>query len=262
MDLSAVSKATIKAESTLALGKYTPLVVPVVSILISVAILLLIVWPKASETLQIKNSNSDLSNKANSLAQKAALLANLDQEELEKQVVAAEQLMPSDKDVFVLVSQIESAAGSSGVLLNRVESAPGSLDGAAGGSPASPPPAPDGAQADIAPKIELGVSLTSGYSSLLSFLSNVLAIPRTVSISNLSISASSSEGSVQLKTTMTIIAYYKELPKDLGSIETPIVELTQAEQERLRKIIDTGLAASLLAVPEVPVGREDIFAPF
>src|SRR3972149_8971980 len=121
MDLSAVSQATAKAENSFDIAKYSSLAVPAVSILVSLLILFLIVWPKFSESLQIKNSNSELTQKVASLKQKADVLTGLDQEELEKQVVAAEQLLPSGKNVFLLVSQIERAAASSGVLLNRVE---------------------------------------------------------------------------------------------------------------------------------------------
>lgn len=261
MDLSAVSKATTKAESSLDIAKYSSLAVPAVSILVSLLILFLIVRPKFSESLQIKNSNSELTQKVASLKQKAGVLTGLDQEELEKQVVAAEQLLPSGKNVFLLVSQIERAAASSGVLLNRVESTPGSLGAAPSAPPASVPAPAAGAAAEIAPSLKVSVSLTGGYSSLLQFLNNVLAIPRAVSISDLSVSAASSEGSAQLKASMSIVAYFKQLPTDLGSIETPVAELTQSEKDRLKKIIDTGLATTP-SVPQVPVGREDIFAPF
>src|SRR3989304_8579037 len=127
MDLSGVTKVTAKAESSLEIAKYSSLAVPVISILVSFMVLLMIVWPKFSQALQIKNSNVELAQKTDSLKQKATILASLDKTELEKQVVAAEQLLPSDKNVFLFVSQIERAAASSGVLLNRVESTPGSL---------------------------------------------------------------------------------------------------------------------------------------
>src|SRR3990167_9402666 len=158
MDLSAVSKATVKAQSSLDIVKYSSLAVSAVSILVSLLILFLVVWPKLSETLQIKNSNSELSQKADSLKQKVGILAGLDQAELEEQVVAAEQLLPSDKNVFLLISPIEKAAASSGVLLNRVESTPGSLDSASGGSPANPAAPSAGAQTKIAPSIKVSVS--------------------------------------------------------------------------------------------------------
>ena len=263
MDLSAVSKATVKAQSSLDIVKYSSLAVSAVSILVSLLILFLVVWPKLSETLQIKNSNSELTQKADSLKQKAGILSRLDQAELEEQVVASEQLLPSGKDTFLLISQIERAAASSGILLNRVESTPGLLDTASGGASGNPAAPSAGAQTEIAPSIKVSVSLTSGYSSLLSFLNNVLTIPRVVSVSDLSVSAASSEGSSQLKASMSIIAYFKELPTDLGSIETPVAELSQSEKDRLEKIINTGLSATpSVTVPQVPVGREDIFAPF
>ena len=263
MDLSAVTKATVKAENSLEIAKYSSLAVSAVSILVSVAILWMIVWPKFSQALQIKKSNAEFVQKADSLKQKAGILSRLDQAELEKQVVASEQLLPSGKNTFLLISQIERAAASSGVLLNRVESTPGLLDTASGGASANPAAPSAGAPTEIAPSIKVSVSLTSGYSSLLSFLNNVLVIPRAVSITDLSVSSATSEGSSQLKVSLSIVAYFKQLPTDLGSIEAPVAELTQSEKERLKKIIDTGLAtAPSVSVPQVPVGRADIFAPF
>jgi len=263
MDLSAVTKATIKAENSFEIAKYSSLAVPAVSILVSFAVLLMIVWPRFSLALQINKSNTELVQKADSLKQKSVILVSLDKTELEKQVVAVEQLLPSDKKVFLLISQIERAAASSGVLLNRVESAPGSLEAVSGEPPANAPVPSAGAATEIAPSVKVNVSLTSGYSSLLQFLNNVSTIPRTVSISDLSVSSAASEGSAQLKVSMSIFAYFKPRPTDLGSIETPVTELTQSEKDKLEKIIDTGLATTpSVSVPQVPIGREDIFAPF
>lgn len=263
MDLSTVTKATAKAESSFDIAKYSSLAVPAVSILLSLLVLLLIVWPKFSETLQIRNSNLELAQKVDSLNEKAAILTGLDETELGRQVVAAEQLLPSDKNIFLLISQIEKAAAASGVLLNRVETAPGLAEAVSAGQSADSAPSGAAAQSAIAPNVKVNVSFTSGYSSLLQFLDNALTIPRVISISDLSVSASSSEGSAQLKATMSIIAYFKQLPTDLGSIETPITDLTQSEKDRLEKIIDTGLATTpSVSVPQVPIGREDIFAPF
>ena len=268
MDLSAVSKATAKAESSIDIAKYSTLAVSAVSILVSLLILFLVVWPKLSETLQIKKSNSELTQKVSSLKEKAGILARLDQAKLEEQVVAAEQLLPSGKNVFLLVSQVERAAASSGVLLNRVESTPGSLDTTSEKPPANAAASATEAQTEISPSLKVSVSVTSGYRCVLQFLNKVLAIPRAVSISDLAISSATSEGSAQLKASMSVIAYYKQLPKDLGSIEAPVTELTQSEKNRLEKIISTGLAVPASStsasgsVPQVPIGRADIFAPF
>ena len=261
MDLSTVTKSTAKAESSLDIAKYTSLVVPAVSIALSFLVLFLIVWPKFSETLQIRNSNSELAQKVGSLDEKAGILSNLDETELGEQVVAAEQLLPSDKNIFLLISQIEKAAAGSGVLLNRVETAPGLAEAVSAGQSAGSTPSGAGAQPAIAPSVKVSVSFTSGYSSLLQFLNNALTLPRVISISDLSVSASSSEGSAQLKATMSIIAYFKQLPTDLGSIEAPITELSDSEKARLKQIVDTGLA-TFGQVEQVPVGRADIFAPF
>ncbi|OGD89107.1 hypothetical protein A3F45_04185 [Candidatus Curtissbacteria bacterium RIFCSPHIGHO2_12_FULL_41_17] len=254
--------AILKSENSAQLTKLTNLAAPVGALVISVLILIFVVWPKFSEVLRLRTANRDLTTRAFNLTQKADKLGSLDNLLLEGQLVAAEQLLPSDKSVFTLVSQIEKTAGASGVLLSRVELTPGNLSENA--APDKPVAAQSAAKDDtlgVASKIQLKISISSDYRSLVIFLNNILSLPRAVAVRDLTIAASSSSGSSQIKASMLVDAYWKALPKQLASIESPVEEPTPNEASRLERISSTGFS-TLPSIPSVPLGRQDIFAPF
>ncbi len=260
MELPTVS--ILKSGNSAVLTKFSNLAAPVGALVVSVLILLFVVWPKFSEALQLRSANKDLAIRASNLSQKADKLRTLDSLVLEEQLVAAEQLLPSDKSVFTLVSQIEKTAGASGVLLSRVELTPGNLSENA--IPDKPTPAQSAGKDDtlgVASKIQLKISISSDYRSLVIFLNNILVLPRAVAVRDLTIAASSSGGSSQIKASMLLDAYWKALPKQLASIETPVEEPTAEEAARLDRISSTGFS-TLPSIPSVPLGRQDIFAPF
>ena len=183
---------------------------------------------------------------------------------------SAEQLLPSEKDVFSLVGQIENIARLSGVLLSRLEVAPGSVGGTgaeANGKSAQANQATQkgDSEKDVGvPKIQLKISLTSDYMSYLQFLHRLLLIPRIVAIRDLSLSSASASGqSTQLRTILTLDAYWQSLPERLGSIESPIENLSENEKKLLAQVqqSESGGGAAPV-VPIVPTGKDDLFAPF
>lgn len=234
------------------------LIAPIGAILASLLILFLIVWPKYNQIKELKVSNDDLSARAQSLEEKAVILASLDETTLEQQLAAAEAMLPSEKEVFTFIRQIETAVGSTGVLLGRVEVVTGTIND--GGNLSVPPPAagdPGLGLVSVAPKVQARLSITSSYSSLLQFLSSMYNAARVVTIDDLTIASSSG---AQIRASVTVDAYWKPLPVDLGSIEKVVVRLNEGEIALLDSVVSEDLS-SQPSVPEVPLGRSDLFAP-
>lgn len=261
MQLPSIS--VLKLQNSAEITRLTNLAAPIGALVISFIIIIFVVWPKFSQVLRLQGANKDLTIRSSNLSQKASKLASLDSILLEQQLVAAEQLLPSDKSIFTLVSQIEKTAGASGVLLNRVELTPGNLSQGA----VSDKPVPSQSQAKdelsgVASRIQLKLSISSDYRSLVIFLNNILSLPRALAVRDLTISAASSGTlSSQIKASMLLDAYWKPLPKQLASIETPVEEPSANEAARLERIKSTGFS-TFPTVPSVPLGRQDIFAPF
>ncbi|MBI3282979.1 hypothetical protein HYZ70_02785 [Candidatus Curtissbacteria bacterium] len=241
------------------LAKFMTLGAPIGAIAVSLIILILMVWPRLSEALKLRSSNVQLASQAEALAGKAQLLASLDKVDLDSQLGLAEQVMPSDKAVFSFVREVEGAAARNGVLLDKVDAAPGTLLGDSGQiTPAA------GAVVDPAPKIQVKIAMTSDYRSLLNFLSNMYAVSRAIGIRDFTISSGAAAGDSAgaLKTSLVIDAYWKPLPPQLGSIESAVQLLTGPEEEILRRAKAAEIATPPAVVPTVPTGRADLFASF
>lgn len=263
------------------LNKYVKLAAPASAIGVCAIVLMFVVWPTVDKLIKLNISNRNLSERALKLDQKAKDLVSLDRDLLDKQLGAGEMMLPSDKGVFIMVQQLEKVASSSGVILNKVDVTPGTVgdnmtlgqSGTAQGTAGAPVVAPGQGAADLGelavstPKVQLKVSLTSDYSAFLQFLSALSALPRVVSVHDLTLASSSVGSSAALRSVLTLDAYWSPLPKELPDVETPINKLSSNEEKLLNDVSFQsasfgGSEISAPAGPQVPIGRSDIFAPF
>lgn len=266
MDVPALS--TLKVSDRGEISRFASLAPSIAAIVISLVVVVFIVWPKFSEVLRLRRANSELTSRVAQLEAKAQKLEVLDRDELTSQLAAAEQILPSDKSVFTFIAQVENFAKGTGVLLNRVEVAPGVLQGdQVANQPAiqaQPPGAVGGAQAvtAVSPKVQLKITLSSDYKSFISFLTAILNSARLVSVEDLTISSSSTSGGAgQVRTTLLVDAYWQSLPVELAAIETPVEDITETEAQILSRVASSGSVGSPV-VSQVPLGRSDLFAPF
>lgn len=273
--------STLKTGSSADLSRITVFAPSVGALLISVAVVIFIVWPKFSEVLRLKTANQELATRAELISKKAQQLEELSvkKDELQTQLAAANQLLPSDKSVFTLIAQIEGAGKASGVLLSRIDVAPGSINDTKSGSgkPGSQSsaenvqaPAPVAGQSAVpaagssgaensSAKIQVKLTLSGDYKSFLLFFRNALSMARVITIHDLSVSAGDSAGQVQ--SSFVIDAFWQPLPRELAAVETAIDELSSEELARLDQVTSTG-SITTPTVPSVPLGRSDLFAPF
>ena len=245
------------------LSRWISLGAPGGAIVVSLVILLFIIWPKFTQILQLRSDNRELAGRVQNLNLKTQKLASFDKESLDLKLGASEQLLPSDKGVFSLVTQMERTAAASGVLLNRVDIAPGSLhDTGSAKNTTAASSQPDG-QVTIGQSIQLKMSITGDYKSFEQFLKNIFSVSRILAIKdlNLSASTSSSDQSSQIRAAMTIDAYWQPLPKELNSIESPVEDLTESELAILNQVSSTGTISTPL-IPSVPTGKTDLFSSF
>lgn len=244
-------------------SRITTMVAPILAIIVSILVLFFIVWPKFTNVLALRSANRGLEVRVKNLESKAQLLSQLDKVEQTSDLGHSEQLLPSDKGVFSVIRQIEVSAGVSGVVLNRVDVTPGSLssdDSSSAGN--TQPGAKTIETADAAPKIQLKIALTSDYNSFLNFIANLYSAARVTSVRDLTFSSSASPGqTAPLRTNLIINAYWKPLPTKLGQLESPVSKLTDSEVARLEKV-ESATSSAAVVVPQVPIGRSDLFAPF
>lgn len=236
---------------------------PIVGAIVSMIVLVMVVWPKFQEAREIQLANRDLVLKSTQLEEKVSKLAGLDKGELEKQLVSAEQLLPSDRGTFNVVGQIEGASSSSGILLNRLEVVAASIN-----QDPAPVPVAGGVESTqavesvSAPKVQLKLTASSDYASFLGFLDTLYKSSRVLSVDDLVLSLAAESGA-QIRTSFSTNAFWKPLPVTLASIESPVEELNSNELARLSSVSQQQATAQIpTAVPIVPLGRRDLFVPF
>lgn len=262
MNLQSITSAA-KGEKSMDLSKVIMFAPSGLSIILSLAIAFFIVWPKFSEVLELQKSNKTLSENATKLEEKAIALSSVDRSRLRGQLLAANQLVPSDKNIFNFIGQIEEIRNSTGVAITNLSVGTvgqfGSSKSSSTAVPTPPPAATAGTEGvEGASQVQMKLTMTSDYGSFLRFLDSAYSLPRVVIVKDASIAYSEN----QLNTSLTLNALWQELPTDLAPVETPLVRLTSAQEELLSKVETSGLSASPQVIPEVPKGREDIFSPF
>lgn len=265
--------AGTKTESSIAqVSKFLIFAPSVLAIIVSILIGFIVVWPKFNETLKLEESNKTLEETSVKLNEKASALSGLDQSKLKTQLKSAEFLLPSEKNIFPFIRQIEDIRNRSGVVITSLsvgsvgqfKSDPTKADPADSKAGAPVPPPAAGADTDIAASVgasvvEMKVSVTSDYRSILQFLNNLYAMARVTTIKDLSFSPNA-EG--QITTSLVISSLWQPLPSDLASVESPLPVLGDAEIALLAKIDSSGADIVSARIPEGPKGRPDIFTKF
>lgn len=260
-------------------SKALKLAAPIGSIVISAIVLIFVIWPTFGRVINLNVSNKQLVVRTQSLESKVEALSSLDRRLLDRQLSASEQLLPSDKGVFSLVSQIEKEASASGVLLDKIDVAPGNFgDSLTLGQSAdtnvqtATQQGASGAQASAdlgdlsvsTPKVAIKVSISSDFQGLLRFINAMDVLPRVISIHDFTIVSSGSGSGIG--TRLTIDAFWEPIPRELPAVETPITPLTDSESRILDNVKFAVSEAGPLIGGEggvsVPTGKSDIFAPF
>lgn len=260
MNLPGISAPAIKV-GNIDTSRLSVFGVPIFAIAISVIVSLFVVFPKFSQILSLRAANNELNTRALALENKAEILSSQNTDELKSQLGLAEQLLPSDKGTFAFVRQVEIAAASSGVFVDKIEVVPGSLSGQEVDN--SQAPAGETVPA-AAPNLQVKVSTTSNYQSLLNFMRVLFSVSRVVGVDELTISSEAETASVSaLKSSFVISAFWKPLPSELGSVESPVAALSGSEIDVLEKAKSSEVGgAPSPVVPEVETGRSDLFTPF
>ena len=131
-----------KSGVNLGIAKYLPFAMPTVSIAIALLVAYFVIWPKFGEVLSMRTTNKQMDVQASQLEEKAQVLSVLSQDKvvLEKQLAQAEKLLPSTNGIFFILREIEQAAASSGILLEKTDVDAKSLSSGQAGTGAPAPP--------------------------------------------------------------------------------------------------------------------------
>ncbi len=196
--------------------KYRLFIFPSIVVFSSLILIIFVIFPQITSLLINQKVQGDLNKKSKFLDIKAQALESYNVEDLSQKVDSALASYPSDKDIGTAVGLIQSLTAQSGFIVTAI-----SL-GASSNS--------------VTDAKSYGIKLdATGPGSLLNVLfTNIENSTRLLRISNIEVTNSSDRQSVTI--SMGLDALYSPLPNSFGSVDSPLPELSQKEQEVLTKL--------------------------
>lgn len=191
--------------------KYRLYIFPGVVALSSLFLILFVIYPQTVKLISNQQATGDLMNKSKFLEAKVSALENYNEEDLSRRVKLSLSSFPAERDFGNVIELLQQLARQAGFSITSITLGNTSNKFANSES--------------FEIKLEI-----NGTRALLPFLLDSLEkSPRLMRISN--IEASSNQNSGALEAALGIEVLYSSLPQNFGSIDSPLPEFSQKDEE-------------------------------
>lgn len=196
--------------------KYKFYIFPAIVVVSALILIISVIYPQAIKLIINQKTEGELTSKTKFLEAKAQILDGLDPTDLKQQVNSTLVSYPTDKDFVYALGLIQDLASQAGFNIVAISLGAGSLNKASTQSYA----------------IKLDVS---GSGNLLPrLISSIESSPRLMRVNSLE--TTSGKDSQILNISLNIDVLYSTAPKSFGNIDSPVVELSQQDQEVIAKL--------------------------
>ncbi len=196
-------------------GKYKLYIFPAVVGLVSLSLALLVIYPQTVKLLVNQQKMGEISQKAKFLEAKADKLGEYNPDDLKLKVDYAMISYPADKDFVSTMSLLQNIIAQSGFSIASLSL--GSI------SAANEKASSYGFEVDV---------LGSG-SKLIDLLANIENSYRLMRVTKVE---TSFERDSQIAASLSIEVLYSAPPSSFGSVDSPLAELSEKEEEALSKL--------------------------
>ncbi len=179
-------------------------------------LIIFIIYPQVASLITNQKKVGDFQAKAKFLDAKVQALESFNQPDLSQKVNLALSSIPADKDFANALTLIQTLAGQSGFNIVSL-----TLGGAVEGKSAQP---------SYAVKLEL-LGPKSLVTNLISSFDNSSRIMR---VNNIEVSSGKDPNTIDV--ALEIYVLYSPIPADFGSIDSPLPQITQKDQQLLTKL--------------------------
>lgn len=219
--------------------QYRLYIFPAIVALSSLFLIIFAIYPQTAKLIENQKAAGDLINKSKFLTTKVAALESYNEEDLSSKVGVALNAFPVYKDYERILGLLQGLATESGFTISSI--ALGNTAGQAGNSNS------------FGIKLEI-----KGPKALFqNLLTNLENSPRIMRISNIDITATQASGAVDASLVLEVL--YSPMPQNFGSIDSPLPELTQKEEELLASFAERSLVASPSAAQPSQRGKTNPF---
>lgn len=225
--------------------KYKFFIWPLFSGLASLIILSFVIIPQFITFLNTQGKISDLSTRSDSLDVKAESLEHFDEENIKNNLKTVLTVLPTEQDVPKSMSILEALVQKSDLkLVNTTYIATRKVGDK--------------------PKFQLNISVAGPISSIRNFLISLQDSPQVFQVESIAVQFRKS-GMSNVEAEIPISVFYEPVPKTIGSLDQPLKELSQDEENllgRLSRLVPQ--TSNAISNPEassssIPIGKSDPF---
>lgn len=234
---------------------YQGFVVSGAILLFGTVALMLAVLPGIRATLNLYGSLKEVEKEVQALSGKRTFLEALNEDDLRDRLATLLTAIPQEKSVPTIFTTVEGLAHTSGVsIVDMNLTSPGSLATAAATRQSA-------SEKKIgASTLAFSLTASGSYDQIRAFVGEINKVRRLFEVTSFNLSIGG-DGLTQVHLSLT--AFYQPLPTKVGSIETPVMALSQKEEEVLVDVAQYPDVSQSLAEPLTPNlfgGPRDPFA--
>lgn len=215
----------------------------------------LAVLPGIRATRDLYGNLTEIEKETQALSGKLTFLTSLHADDLLSRFATLLLAVPQDKSVPTTFSTVEEFAKQSGVsIVDMSLTSPGSLASAAA------------ARQSVSEKkigasnLPFSLTASGGYDRIRAFVGAINKVRRLFDVTSFDLSIGST-GEAHVRLSLT--AFYQPLPTKVGSVQSPVIALTQKEEEILENVAgypDVSQTPLESLTPDLSGGPRDPFA--
>lgn len=217
---------------------YKLYIFPSLVALASLFLIIFAIYPQTVKLISNQRSQGELTNRHKFLEAKVSALEKYDVLDLSQKVELALSAYPAERDFGNVIGLLQQLISQSGFNIVSI---------ALGGS---------GVKAESASAYEVKVDISGSKALLPVLLNNLESSPRIMRVSSVNISSS---GSQKVDVSLVISVLYSLVPKEFGTLDSPLPELSKIDEELIASLARVGGRVSPPSKLQIPRGKANPF---
>jgi len=228
-----------------------PFLLPILIVFLILAVTAFVLKPKLEVIVKSRQQLTKDKKVLVDLTKKLATLEGLAQVEFSEKTEIALAVLPAERDVPSNLAVIKNVALNNGLIVNDITiSEVGEIAAVSDDIKLR--------KDAVLPSFRLNVTFTGSLEMIKNFISQIQSTAPLMMVGNVSLSQKKIESP---ETKMEIEAYFLPFPKTLGKPEQSLIAITNGEEKIFSRISDFTFLNSQQTLPNLPVGKENLFSP-
>lgn len=212
---------------------------PAVVVLASLFLIVFVIYPQTAKLISNQKAIDGLVNKSRFLETKVAALESLNGDDLSRKVGFVLAALPPDKDYGNILSLLQQRTAQLGFSINSVTF----------GSSAN--------KLENLSSFEVKLDIKGVQANFETLLNNLENSSRIVRINSIDIP--SKQIAQAFEASLAVEVLYSKLPQSFGSVDSPLPELSQKDEQLISRLEGLGGTVSTSSAAESPRGKSNPF---